>query len=183
MRSSVYIKVGPCFCLSKLSVAAAARLLLWVQPASDIDRLLHGRRRSSTAFSSKCGQCHVVSWRRKLKTGLLTLPGQWSAERPSLCVRLSHRSTAAAVCGGFAAERRAGKYIDRQQRRSAAMAPQQMRAVSCWQPRDEAGHLFLCGPVMRKHDVIHKTEYSSHIHRVKWRHEIYGHDAIAILWV
>jgi len=38
----------------------AAGLLLWAQQLGDIDRLLHGRRRS-TAFSSKCGQCHVFS--------------------------------------------------------------------------------------------------------------------------
>jgi len=43
-------------------------LLLWAQKLGDIDRLLHGwraggqqQRRHSTARSSKCGQCHVVS--------------------------------------------------------------------------------------------------------------------------
>ena len=48
--------------------AAAACLLLWVREAGYIDRSLHGRRaggqqqpRRSTARSSNCGQCHVVS--------------------------------------------------------------------------------------------------------------------------
>jgi len=47
---------------------AAAGLLLWARKLGDIDRLLHGwraggqqQRRHSTARSSKCGQCHVVS--------------------------------------------------------------------------------------------------------------------------
>ena len=54
---------------------------------------------------------------------------------PSVC--LVHRSTAAAACGGFAAERPA----DRTYRSTAAAASaqqhsaqQQMPAVSCWQP-------------------------------------------------
>jgi len=37
----------------------AAGLLLWARRVGDIDRLLHGRRRSSTARSSECGQRHV----------------------------------------------------------------------------------------------------------------------------
>jgi len=36
----------------------------------DIDR--QWRESGSTALSSKCEQCHVVSWRRKLNTDLLT---------------------------------------------------------------------------------------------------------------
>jgi len=74
-------------------------------------------------------------------------------ERPSVClsVCLSHQSTASAACGGFAAgcPPRAGD-IARQHRRPALSsngahrarhcAQQQMRAVSCSQPRDEAEH-------------------------------------------
>jgi len=46
--------------------AAAVGLLLWARQAGrDIDRWRW--RRSS----GKCGQCHVVSWRRKLSTDLL----------------------------------------------------------------------------------------------------------------
>jgi len=40
-----------------------AGLLLWARRVGDVDRLLHGRRRRS-----KCGQWHVCSGRRKLKT-------------------------------------------------------------------------------------------------------------------
>ena len=74
-------------------------------------------------------------------------------ERPSVClsVCLSHQSTASAACGGFAAgcPPRAGD-IARQHRRPALSSngahrarhctQQQMRAVSCSQPRDEAEH-------------------------------------------
>jgi len=41
-------------------------MLLWARHALDIDRLLHGRR--SAAAGCECGQCHVVSVRRKLNT-------------------------------------------------------------------------------------------------------------------
>jgi len=72
-----------------------------------------------------------------------------TVERPS--VRLSHRSTAAAACGGFAAKRHAGrKYLTIagagiQQQRGRCTGPQhgaqqQMRSVPCWQPRDKAEH-------------------------------------------
>ena len=40
-----------------------------VRPADRRYRSAAGRR-SRTAFSSKCEQCHVISWRRKLNTGL-----------------------------------------------------------------------------------------------------------------
>ena len=49
--------------------AAAAGLLLWARQAGDIDRqrrVAATERRSSTAISSRCEQCHVVSRRRKL---------------------------------------------------------------------------------------------------------------------
>ena len=47
--------------------ATAAGLLLWAQQAEDSARLLPGaQQRHSTLHSSKCGQCHVVIWRRKL---------------------------------------------------------------------------------------------------------------------
>jgi len=45
-------------------------LLLWVQQAGDISRLLHGWR--SAAAAGECGQCHVVSLRMKLNTDLFT---------------------------------------------------------------------------------------------------------------
>jgi len=48
------------------SKPAVAGLLLWARLAGDIDRLLHGRR--SAAAAGECGQCHVVSVRRKLNT-------------------------------------------------------------------------------------------------------------------
>jgi len=48
----------------------AAGLLLWAWQVGNIDWLLHGRRRSMVCHS-KCGQCHVYSWRRKLNTDLL----------------------------------------------------------------------------------------------------------------
>jgi len=73
VRPSVCLSVCLSYWPSVLSSApsfAAAGLLLWTRLAWDIDRLLHGRRPavSSTARSSKCGQCHVVRWRRKLNT-------------------------------------------------------------------------------------------------------------------
>jgi len=43
----------------------AVGLLLWAQPAGDIDTLLHGQR-----SAAKCEQCHVVSVRRKLSADL-----------------------------------------------------------------------------------------------------------------
>ena len=54
---------------------------------------------------------------------------------PSVC--LSHRSTVAAACSGFAAERPAGR---RYRSIAGAGAQQQMRAVSRFQRRDEAGY-------------------------------------------
>ena len=48
------------------SKSAAAGLLLWAQSAGDVDRLLQQRR-----AAAECGQCHVVSVRRKLETDLL----------------------------------------------------------------------------------------------------------------
>jgi len=49
-----------------------------------------------------------------------------SSVRPSVC--MSHRSTAAAACGGFAAERPADT---RYRSIAGAGAQQQMRVVSC----------------------------------------------------
>ena len=73
MRSQVYVTVRcpsvcPSVCLSHSPAAAACGkgLLLCARRLEDIDRLLHGRRRSS-----KCGQCHVYGRRRKLNTNLL----------------------------------------------------------------------------------------------------------------
>ena len=54
--------------------AATAGLLLRARRPGDIDRLLHGLRaggQQQRRRSSKCGQCHVVSQRRKLNTDLL----------------------------------------------------------------------------------------------------------------
>ena len=51
----------------------AAGLLLLARRAGDIDR----QRRRSTALSSKCEQCHVVSWRRKPNTDLLHSQSVW----------------------------------------------------------------------------------------------------------
>jgi len=67
MRIRVYASVGrPSDCPIRPLYAAAAGLLLWARQPGDIDRLLHGRSgqqqpRRSTARSSKCGQCNVVS--------------------------------------------------------------------------------------------------------------------------
>ena len=61
----------PSVCPIRPPHAAAAGLLLWTRRPGDIDRLLHGRRaggQQQPRRSSKCGQCHVVSWRRKLNT-------------------------------------------------------------------------------------------------------------------
>ena len=72
-RSGVRLSVCPIW----LQHTVAAGLLLWAHWPADIDRLLHGRRqhqpRCSTALSSKCGQCHVASWRRQLNTDLLAM--------------------------------------------------------------------------------------------------------------
>jgi len=58
--------------LSQLSTAAAFRaagLQLWARRAGiSIDSGGRTVPHSSTAHSSKCGQCHVVSWRMKLNT-------------------------------------------------------------------------------------------------------------------
>ena len=54
------VQCGALICLFNLSTAAAG-LLLWVQ---EMGGLLYGaqqQRRRSTAFSSKCDQCHAVS--------------------------------------------------------------------------------------------------------------------------
>ena len=51
---------------NRLLRATVAGLLLWAQQVGNIDQHLH----SLTAFSSKCEQCHDVSWRRKLNTNL-----------------------------------------------------------------------------------------------------------------
>ena len=62
-RSSVHPSVYPGRQLQQRAVG----LLLWARRVRDVDRLLHGRRRSSTgrrtAHRSKCGHCHVFSVR------------------------------------------------------------------------------------------------------------------------
>jgi len=60
----------PSVCLSHHSTSAAAGLLLSAVLAGDIyrQRRSPGAQRRSTALSSKCGQCHVDSWRRRLNT-------------------------------------------------------------------------------------------------------------------
>jgi len=66
--------VRPSVRLSHRSTAAAAGLLLSAPRTGDIDRLLHGAPamlRSLSALSSKCGQRHVDSRRRRLNTDLL----------------------------------------------------------------------------------------------------------------
>jgi len=83
MRSRVYVTVRclsvrpsvcPSVCLCRHSPAAlrCCRFAA-VCPASRRYRSIAARRwaRSSTAHGSKCGQWHVVSWRRKLNTDLL----------------------------------------------------------------------------------------------------------------
>jgi len=60
------------FCLSTLQQRAAG-LLLWARLVGDIGRLLHRWRRSSTARSSKCGQCRVYGRPQKLNADLLNL--------------------------------------------------------------------------------------------------------------
>jgi len=73
----IYVTVRcPSVCLSVCPIyrplqQRAAGLLLWARRTGDIDR--QRRPPSSTAASSKCGQCHVVSWRRKLNTDLSRL--------------------------------------------------------------------------------------------------------------
>jgi len=51
---------------------AAAGLLLWARRPEDVDRLLPGAQQQRLA-AGKCGQCHVVSIRRKLNTDLFIL--------------------------------------------------------------------------------------------------------------
>ena len=60
---SVCMSVPP-VCLLQLR----APVCCWGPGGEEIDRLLRGRRRNTTARSSKCGQWHVYSWRRKLKS-------------------------------------------------------------------------------------------------------------------
>ena len=75
MWSRVCVTVGrPSACLSVRSSILAPSS--W--RAGDIDRLLHDRRLAAAApqqrrAAAECGQCHVVSWRRKLNTNLLLL--------------------------------------------------------------------------------------------------------------
>ena len=79
MSSRVYATVGrpsvrPSVCPIRPPHAAAAGWLLWARRPGDIDRLLHGC--GPAVISSRaagCGQCHIVSWRRKLNTDLFVL--------------------------------------------------------------------------------------------------------------
>jgi len=80
MRSRVYetvwcLSVRPSVCPIRSLQQLAAGLLLWARQVGDIDRLMHGRRRSRTGRSATrgtiCGQCHVYSRRRKLNTHVL----------------------------------------------------------------------------------------------------------------
>jgi len=54
------------------SQPAAAGLLLWAQPAGDIDRLPNGAHQCGMG-GGECGQCHVVSLCRKLNTDLFQM--------------------------------------------------------------------------------------------------------------
>jgi len=54
------------------SKPAAAGLLLLARRAGNIARLLHARR-SAAAAAGECGQCRVVSVRRKVNTELFLL--------------------------------------------------------------------------------------------------------------
>ena len=84
VRSRVYVTAGrPSVCLSVCpitrplhSVATGLLLCARLQEIS-IDCCTAGgqqQRRRSTALSSECEQCHVVSRRRKLNTDLVTEP-------------------------------------------------------------------------------------------------------------
>ena len=66
---------------SHTSKPAAAGLLLWARRQEISIVLLHGR--GSAAAAGECGQCHIVSVRRKLNTDLLVLVR--SADCPQLC--------------------------------------------------------------------------------------------------
>ena len=74
MRSRVYETVDrPCVCLSRHSTAAACGG--FAVRTGDIDRQRRAtgaqqQQRRSTSLSSKCEQCYVDSWRRKLNTDL-----------------------------------------------------------------------------------------------------------------
>ena len=84
VRSRVYVTAGrPSVCLSVCpitrplhSVATGLLLCARLQEIS-IDCCTAGgqqQRRRSTALSSECEQCHVISRRRKLNTDLVTKP-------------------------------------------------------------------------------------------------------------
>jgi len=62
-----YISAAGCF-WHRLSIPAAAGLLLWAWQTGDIDREPQGRRLAAAA--GDCGQCHAVNVRRKLSTDL-----------------------------------------------------------------------------------------------------------------
>ena len=79
----------------------------------------------------------------------------WTSVRLSVC--LSHRSTAAPACGEFATERAKGRRY-----RSIADdgARQQKRAVSRWEPREEADHRLYCYIL----DYAHHHHHHHHHH-------------------
>ena len=74
-RPSVSPPVCPSVCPIRPPNTAAAGLLLGAQRPGDSNLLLHSRRSAAAvlqqAHSNICGQCHVVSWRRKLNSDLL----------------------------------------------------------------------------------------------------------------
>jgi len=70
-----------------------AGLLLRATRAGDIDRLLQqATAHSSTAVSSKCEQCHVVSRRKKLKEGRLVVIWTDNPERSMNAYYLSFKT-------------------------------------------------------------------------------------------
>ena len=82
----------------------------------------------------------VTDWRTKMQKKIYR-GGLWSLKRCQ-----SHRSTAAVACGGFAAERPAGR---RYRSTAGDDAQQQIPTVSCRQPsRDEAERRLAIGAVI-----------------------------------
>ena len=94
-RSDVRLSVCPSVCpITRQPHSAGAGLLLCARRTGDTDRLLHGAQqqlRRSTAHSSKCGQCHVVSRRRKLDTDRPVLVCRWTANAVSAGRLFAHR--------------------------------------------------------------------------------------------
>ena len=95
--------------------------------------------------TDNCARAHVSNlmfyWAAIFDTGRIRSRVYVTFGRPSVC--LSHRFTAAAAVGGFAAERQRLQQIsiDSCGRRAAgAGAQRQMRVASCWDPTEESQH-------------------------------------------